>query len=448
MAVGSRTWFALPPTSTSSSTWRRPGSCCRTSAPRHRGSCRAVSGTLTPAWEGHHCPTVPSLLHLALLGSPGESCAVGWLLTPLPHQEPTVNSALKCLGASPTENPYTQALLAYVFGLAGLREQQEAQLGSAAAPSLPEGQLYWQRKGKAQEPSEPSWAAAAPAEVEMTAYVLLAYLSQPSVSPAELGTASRIVRWLCKQQNPYGGFASTQDTVVALQALAKYAALTYGDNGDFTVTVTSPTGTVQDFVLDSSNRLVLQRAALAELPGTYRLQTRGQGCALVQVGTAWAPSAAWHTEPPFPAEALGTVGTGAVPGLGRTGAARREGIAKSTLWLCTCRYSGERPATNMVVIEVRSPHPPLGYHIPQLKRQNLVKKVEVQPDQVTIYLDKEEKTFSFRAQQDFLVSNLQPATVSLYDYYETGEPCRAVSPAWSPAAHPCPSSCGHQDRDG
>lgn len=44
----------------------------------------------------------------------------------------------------------------------------------------------------------------------MTAYVLLAYLSQPSVSPADLGTAAQIVRWLCKQQNPYGGFASTQ----------------------------------------------------------------------------------------------------------------------------------------------------------------------------------------------------------------------------------------------
>lgn len=87
---------------------------------------------------------------------------------------------------------------------------QACSRGLAAAPSLPEGQLYWQRKGKAQEPSELSWATAAPAEVEMTAYVLLAYLSQPSVSPADLGTAARIVSWLCKQQNPYGGFASTQ----------------------------------------------------------------------------------------------------------------------------------------------------------------------------------------------------------------------------------------------
>lgn len=76
---------------------------------------------------------------------------------------------------------------------------------------------------------------------------------------------------------------------MALQALAKYATLTYGSNGDFTVTVTSPSGTVQDFVLDSSNRLVLQRTALPEVPGTYGLRARGQGCALVQVGGAWAP---------------------------------------------------------------------------------------------------------------------------------------------------------------
>ncbi|NXR40919.1 A2ML1 protein, partial [Zosterops hypoxanthus] len=346
----------------------------------------------------------------------------------LPKLEPVVSSALKCLEDSPTDNPYTQALLAYVFGLAGLQEQQQVQLQRLAQHSIStEGQLYWQRKGKAQEPSELSWAAAAPAEVEMTAYVLLAYLSQPSVSSADLGKAAQIVRWLCKQQNPYGGFASTQDTVVALQALAKYATLTYGSNGDFTVTVTSPSGTVQDFVLDSSNRLVLQRTALPEVPGTYGLRARGQGCALVQVTLR-------YNVPPPPSKGAFAlrVETEPVPGTQSPQFLLR-------LW---ARYSGERPATNMVVIEAKLPsgYSPDKKSVVELKRQNLVKKVEVQPDQVTIYLDqlsKEEETFSFRAQQDFLVKNLQPATVSLYDYYETGEPCRAVSPG--PAASPTAS---------
>ncbi|NXS44327.1 A2ML1 protein, partial [Balaeniceps rex] len=328
--------------------------------------------------------------------------------------DPKVSSALQCLEASATDDLYTQALLAYVFGLAGRWEQQKTQLQSLAQHSVSaEGQLYWQRKGKAQPPSQGSWATAAPAEVEMTAYVLLAYLSQPQVSSADLGTASQIVRWLSKQQNPYGGFASTQDTVVALQALAKYATLTYGSNGDFTVTVTSPTGTAQDFVLHDSNRLVLQRAALHELPGTYGVQTHGQGCALVQVTLR-------YNVPPPPSTGTFDLHVETEPRECRGDASTRFRL------LLQARYTGERPTTNMVVIEAKLPsgYIPDKSSMVELKKQKLVKKVEVQPDQVTIYLDqltKEEETFAFTATQDFPVRNLQPATVTLYDYYETGE---------------------------
>ncbi|NXT38669.1 A2ML1 protein, partial [Pelecanoides urinatrix] len=332
----------------------------------------------------------------------------------LSPKNPKVSSALQCLEASATDDPYTQALLAYVFGLAGRGEQQRARLQSLAQHSISaEGQLYWRRKGKALPPSQPSWAAAAPAEVEMTAYVLLAYLSQPHVSSADMGTASQIVRWLSKQQNPYGGFASTQDTVVALQALAKYAALTYGSNGDFMVTVTSPTGTAQDFVLHDGNRLVLQRAALQELPGMYGVRARGQGCALVQVTLR-------YNVPPPPSTGMFDLRVETEPGECTGDASARFRL------LLRARYTGERPATNMVVIEAKLPsgYIPEKSSMVELKRQKLVKKVEVQPDQVTVYLDqltKEEETFAFTATQDFPVKNLQPATVTLYDYYETGE---------------------------
>lgn len=52
-------------------------------------------------------------------------------------------------------------------------------------------------------------------------------------------------------------------------------------------------------------------------------------------------------------------------------------------------------------------------------------------------LTKEEKTFAFTATQDFPVRNLQPAAVTLYDYYETGEPHggRGHGGAW-PHCHP------------
>ncbi|XP_063210944.1 alpha-2-macroglobulin-like protein 1 [Chroicocephalus ridibundus] len=348
--------------------------------------------------------------------------------------DPMVSSALRCLEVSAADDPYTQALLAYVFGLAGRGEQQQAQLQSLAQHSVSaEGQLSWRRQGKALPSSQPSWAAAAPAEVEMTAYVLLAYLSQPQVSSDNLGTASQIVRWLSRQQNPYGGFASTQDTVVALQALAKYAALTYSSNGDFTVTVTSPAGTAQDFVLLNSTRLVLQRAALQELPGTYRVQARGQGCALVQATLR-------YNVPPPPSTGTFDLHVETEPRECRGDASTRFRL------LLRARYTGERPTTNMVVIEAKLPsgYIPEKSSVVELKRQELVKKVEVQPDQVTIYLDqltKEEKTFAFTATQDFPVRNLQPAAVTLYDYYETGDRTDAAYSA------PCSSEADGEQQE-
>lgn len=45
----------------------------------------------------------------------------------------------------------------------------------------------------------------------MTAYVLLAHLTtQPAPSQQELSFASLIAKWISGQQNPNGGFSSTQ----------------------------------------------------------------------------------------------------------------------------------------------------------------------------------------------------------------------------------------------
>ncbi|XP_021233538.1 alpha-2-macroglobulin-like protein 1 [Numida meleagris] len=347
--------------------------------------------------------------------------------------DPMVSSALKCLEASSTDNLYTQALLAYVCGLAGREEQQQAQLQSLLQlATSTEGLLFWKRKDKAL-PTESLWAEAAPAEVEMTAYVLLAYLTQPQVSRADLARASQIVRWLSKQQNPYGGFASTQDTVVALQALAKYATLTYGNSGDLAVTVTAPTGSKNDFMLEASNRLVLQQAALHELPGLYRVQTRGQGCALVQVTLR-------YNMPPPPSTGTFNLSVETEPKTCTSDASTHFRL------LLRARYTGKRAATNMVVIEAKMPsgYIPDKSSVVELKRQKLVKKVEVQSDQVIIYLDqltKEEETFTFAATQDFPVRNLQPATVTLYDYYETGDRTDAAYSA------PCSSEADRQAKE-
>lgn len=75
-----------------------------------------------------------------------------------------------------------------------------------------EDSTHWQRPGKLQEVKSFYYQPRAPsAEVEMTSYLLLAYLTpQPAPSSKDLIVASRIVKWITKQQNPNGGFSSTQ----------------------------------------------------------------------------------------------------------------------------------------------------------------------------------------------------------------------------------------------
>lgn len=75
-----------------------------------------------------------------------------------------------------------------------------------------DGSVHWQRPGKEPEVHLPYLRYRAPsAEVEMTAYALLAHLTtQLTPSQEELSFASLIAKWITGQQNPNGGFSSTQ----------------------------------------------------------------------------------------------------------------------------------------------------------------------------------------------------------------------------------------------
>ncbi|XP_050790850.1 alpha-2-macroglobulin-like protein 1 [Gopherus flavomarginatus] len=338
-----------------------------------------------------------------------------------PLTDRMVTRALQCLRESSTSDLYTQALLAYAFGLAGSTELRDALLQRLAQHSVSAGQqLYWQGKPSPDGNEAPSAEA-------MTAYVLLAYLSLPNVSAADMVTATQIVRWLSKQQNLYVGFDSTQDTVVALQALAKYAALTYSASRAVSVTVSSQAGAQQQFHVDNANRLVLQQAALQEIPGQYTVRASGKGCVFVQLILR-------YNVPPPKSAATFDLRVETEPKECTESARSRFSL------VLHARYSGEHPATNMAIIEANLPsgYIPVQSSLGQLEKQPLVKRLEVQNDQVMLYLDqltKEAASFTFSLEQDFPVKNLRAAPVRLYDYYETDDhteaeysaPCSSAS---------------------
>uniref|UniRef100_A0A8D2NDB7 A2ML1 protein n=1 Tax=Zonotrichia albicollis TaxID=44394 RepID=A0A8D2NDB7_ZONAL len=308
---------------------------------------------------------------------------IALLEIPLPVTHSVVRNALFCLetAANQKENHvYTKALLAYAFALAGNRDQRKALLDSLEKEAVrKDGSVHWQRPGREPEADLPFHRYRAPsAEVEMTAYVLLAQLtSQPAPAQEELVSASLIAKWISSQQNPSGGFSSTQDTVVALQALSLYGAATYAKSGAASkVALQSGGDFQQDFQVDPSNRLLLQRVPLPQVPGEYSVEVSGEGCVYLQTSLR-------YNVQPTQEEAPFLLHVHTVP-----------------------EACGDSTAHKVFDIAINVSGMP-----------SVMENLFCFPSQ----LGRESLSFSFTVERDIPVRGLKPAQVKVYDYYETDE---------------------------
>ncbi|XP_018548785.1 alpha-2-macroglobulin isoform X1 [Lates calcarifer] len=334
--------------------------------------------------------------------------------------DPVVQNCLSCLKvalAGQMDNLYTTALLSYTFTLAGDQERRSKLITDLHQKSNTQGGTrHWDRAGASEKGLDSL-------EVEMTSYVLLALLSGPAMPEFGLDYSSGIVRWLAQQQNPYGGFSSTQDTVVALQALAKYGAATYSAEGSTAVTVTSLGGLNKEFTVDQSNRLLYQEEKLNEVPGEYTIQAQGQSCVLAQISMH-------YNIPPPPDFSAFNISSDTMA---------KCNISRPQLILFVhVRYQGRREETNMVIINIKLLS---GYILDKsslklLKSFSSVKRVDMEEGFINIYLDGLKKdetiTYSVTLEEDQPVRNLKPAVVKVYDYYQTSD--EAVTDYTSPCA--------------
>ncbi|XP_051962766.1 alpha-2-macroglobulin-like [Xyrauchen texanus] len=332
----------------------------------------------------------------------------GLLELGIEKSDPMVKKSLVCLkeASGNLNNTYFTALLSYTFTLAGDVQMRQKLLSNLDKRAKKEGVgRYWTMANSAQAPGS--------LEVEMSAYVLLALLSGPTLPKFGLGYSAGIVHWLAQQQNAYGGFSSTQDTVVALQALAMYSAATYSPEGANTVTVTSPSGQKYEFTVNQQNRLLYQEKQLQQPTGKYKLRTEGKGCVFVQFALHY------NIPPPADTSAFSIK-------------AKAFGVCNNTknaalMLNITVRYNGRRDETNMVIINVKLLS---GFKLDEtslqtLKQDPTIKRVDLDKAHIFIYLDKikktETKSFNLQLLQDVPVKKLKPAVVKVYDYYKTSE---------------------------
>ena len=154
---------------------------------------------------------------------------------------------------------YTMAITAYALALGGSPRASNAHerlmsMGVADGDTL-------------------SWDGAA--AVETTGYAVLALLEH-----GDGINAGRAARWLVEQRNAFGGYGSTQDTVVGLQALIGFAANARFDV-DMTVELTAGEWSRQVSV-NAANADVVQ---IVELPAaeSVRIWATGSGQVVAQV---------------------------------------------------------------------------------------------------------------------------------------------------------------------
>nr|XP_009685485.1 PREDICTED: alpha-2-macroglobulin-like protein 1 [Struthio camelus australis] len=275
-----------------------------------------------------------------------------------------------------------------------------------------DGQIHWSQTPSKASSTSP-WSQPLSVDVELTSYVLLALLSKPNVTGADLITASGIVAWLNRQQNAYGGFASTQDTVVALQALAKYAALTYSTKGVAEVRVKSQTGFGRKFQISDQNRLLVQEVALTEIPGKFSVQAHGSCCVFTRMVLRY------NTPSPQASTSFALrVKTKPVN-------CTKDDMHSVTVYI-NVSYIGSRATSNMVIVEVSllSGFILAPGSMTSLQHWHLVRRTEETQAGVAIYLDKlshKSEIYVLHLEQEIGVKNLKPGHVRVYDYYHPEE---------------------------
>ncbi|KAE9418166.1 hypothetical protein Angca_009716, partial [Angiostrongylus cantonensis] len=178
---------------------------------------------------------------------------------------------------------YALAVTAYALRLANSEKKAEAlEALEKLQISDKDGTIHWssvQGNDKSKDTTQYFYQPR-PVDVETTGYGL------------------PLVRWLTAQRNAYGGFSSTQDTVIALQALGSYAEHAYSPDTNATVTITNGADN-HVFNVSPSNSIVLQTYELPNIDSNVVIKASGKGTVFAQVSYSYHRNALRDDSPFF-----------------------------------------------------------------------------------------------------------------------------------------------------
>jgi CD109 antigen len=284
----------------------------------------------------------------------------------------------------------------------------------------PAANVYWQ---------------APPADIELTGYAVLTLLALGRTSDA-----TDPARWLVSQRSGGGGFSSTQDTVVGLDALAAFAAATYSTPPALTLAVSGDGIAAATSVAITAPTASLLQQLDVPAGSTVAVTASGSGTALVQLTTRYnvlpasaASGSGGSGVAAFSVTVSAVNVTGGAPGRRRllVGASDASDAPAAVVHqqVCATRAAGASDArqTGMVLLEVGlfSGYTPVAASLAavQASSPDVIKRVEVDAPgrRVVFYLDSLRSgaplCVSFDTVQEAEVFGLAAATSRVSSYY-------------------------------
>ncbi|TKC50807.1 hypothetical protein EI555_015837, partial [Monodon monoceros] len=246
-------------------------------------------------------------------------------------------------------------------------------------------------------------------DIEVAAYALLSHFLQHQISEG-----IPIMRWLSRQRNSLGGFASTQDTIVALKALSEFAALMNTEETNIQVTVVG-SGSLSpvNFVISTQNRFLLQTAELAVVqPTAVNISASGFGFAICQLNVIY------NVKDSRSSIIQRSIQDQEAFDLDIAVKDDKDDINHLNLNVCTRFLGPGRSGMALMEINLLS-----GFTMSSdaISLSETVKKVEHDHGKLNLYLDSVNETqfcVDIPSVRNFRVSNTQDASVSIMDYYE------------------------------
>ncbi|XP_068137595.1 CD109 antigen-like [Hyperolius riggenbachi] len=248
------------------------------------------------------------------------------------------------------------------------------------------------------------------ADIETAAYALLSFHHQSRVADG-----IPVMKWLSQQRNHLGGFISTQDTVMALQALSKFSLLTHSNETSLTMSVTGPgTSKPKVFEINSENIMLLQSTEIeVSQPLSVNVTAVGRGLAIAQLNILYNLKTSSRHRSAAASEAFS---------LDVKVEEDKVYTDRLSTEICTS-YLGKWNQTGMVILEV-------GYvsgfvmSLEGIPINGSVKKVETNTEKIFIYLDSvtaNQTCLHIPMERDFKVASSKDALIRIYDYYNPSD---------------------------